>query len=118
MSQIPSPTHSGLTFFPVPEFTGPHVAFGADAKAFFPDRYDLPKVPREHCSAAMKLFYEGGRLPEFDPRVDRTLAFRAAQAWLASFAPAHETKEATVGYAFWVWSTPAAIDAAIAKAAA
>jgi hypothetical protein len=66
----------------------------------------------------MALFYEGGHLPQFDPRVDRQLAVRATKAWLASWAPSHEQKEATVGYAFWLWSTPAAIDAAIAKAAA
>jgi hypothetical protein len=59
-----------------------------------------------------RLFFEGGELPKFDPRVDVAKAARAARALLSSFAPAHEQKEATVAYAFWVWSTPEAIDAA------
>lgn len=115
---IPTAAHSGLTFFPVPQFDEPAIAFGADASAFLPNRYALPNVPSEHKNAAMRLFYQGGSLPELDPRVDRDAATRAVKAWLASWAPSHEQKEATVGYAFWVWTTPEAIDAAIAKAAA
>ncbi len=113
MNQIPSATHSGLTFFPIPQFGDVRAAFGASEKDFFPDRRNLPKVPSKHCDAAMQLFYSGGKLPEFDPRVDKAAAARATRAWLASFAPSHEAKEATVGYAFWVWSTPEAIDAAM-----
>lgn len=113
----PSPSHAGLTFFPIPKFTDPQIAFGADASAYF-NRRDLPKVPYQHKDAAMSLFYSGGALPDFDPRVDRQAAMRAVRAWLTSFAPAHESKEATVGYAFWVWSTPAAIDEALSKAEA
>ncbi len=111
---VPSATHLGLTFFPVPEFDSPSVAFGAGESAYFPRR-NLPEVPRKYRDAAMSLFYGGGELPKFDPRVDRDAAFRATRALLSSWAPAHEAKEATVGYAFWVWSTPAAIDAALAE---
>lgn len=118
MNKTPNATHQQRTFFPIPEFSDVSLAFGAPIEAFFPDRYDLPHVPREHAGAAMELFYEGGKLPDFDPRVDRALATRAMKAWLGSWAPSHEQKEATVGYALWVWSTPAAIDAALAKAAA
>jgi len=111
---IPSATNRGLTFYPIPTFGDPEIAFGARSEAFF-DRRDLPEVPKEYCDRAMALFYGGGQLPEFDARVDRKLAIRAVKAWLGSWSPAHESKEATVGYAFWVWSTPAAIDAAIAR---
>lgn len=110
--KIPSAVERGLTFFPVPEFSDAEIAFGADQKAFF-NRRDLPDVPKKHGNAAMTLFYNGGPLPDFDSRVDRKLAMRAVKAWLGSWAPAHESKEATVGYAFWLWSTPEAIDAAI-----
>jgi hypothetical protein len=110
----PNATERGLTFFPIPRFDGPTMAFGAERKDFF-DRRDLPDVPAKYRKAAMSLFYNGGDFPEFDPRVDRKLAMVATRAWLGSFAPAHESKEATVGYAFWVWSTAAAIDAALAK---
>ena len=112
---MPSAVVRGLTFFPVPEFSDPEIAFGAQEGSFF-NRRDLPDVPRKYRDAAMGLFYSGGKLPAFDPRIDPTLAARATKAWLGSWAPAHESKEATVGYAFWLWSTPEAIDAAIAKA--
>ena len=113
MNQIPNTTYGGLTFFPVPQFDDASIAFGAGTKCFFPDRQNLPEVPREHCDAAMRLFFSGGKLPEFDKRVNKAAAARATRAWLASFEPSHEAKEATVGYAFWVWSTPEAIDAAM-----
>lgn len=114
--KIPSAVKDGLTFFPVPTFDDVSIAFGADERAFF-GRRDLPDVPSQHKDAAMSLFYKGGPLPKFDPRVDTKLAMRAVKAWLVSWAPAHESKEATVGYAFWVWSTPEAIDAAKATGA-
>jgi hypothetical protein len=109
--EIPNAVEKGLTFYPMPEFTDAEIAFGADVSSYF-NRRDLPMVPREFKSAAMDLFYNGGKLPEFDKRVDREKAMRAVRALLSSFAPAHESKEATVGYAFWVWSSPEAIDAA------
>ncbi len=111
---VPAATNRGLTFFPIPAFDAPSQAFGADEKCFF-SRRDIPEVPRVHRDAAMALFYGGGKLPDFDPRVDKNAAMAATRAWLGSWAPAHESKEATVGYAFWVWSTPAAIDAALSE---
>lgn len=110
---LPKAVINGLTFWPIPAFNDPEVVFGAGREAFF-DRCNLPDVPKTYCDAAMSLFYSGGKLPEFDPRIDAKLAMRATKAWLGSFAPAHESKEATVGYAFWLWSTPAALDAATA----
>ena len=99
----PATEMKGLTFFPVPEFTDVELAFGARAERYF-NRYDLPEVPEEFKRQAMQLFYNGGHLPEFDQRVDPKLAFRATRALLSSWEPSHEAKEATVGYAFWVWS--------------
>ncbi len=109
---VPSATRRGLTFFPVPKFDGPSQVFGAGESDFF-KRHDLPDVPRTYRDAAMDLFYSGGAMPKFDPRVDAKAAQAATRAWLSSWAPAHEAKEATVGYAFWVWSTPEAIDATL-----
>lgn len=107
--EVPQVTNRGLTFFPVPEFSGPSVAFGADENCYF-NRRDLPSVPREFAKMVSDLFFSGGSLPEFDPRVDREKAIRATKAWLSSWAPAHESKEATVAYAFWVWSSKEALD--------
>ena len=112
---VPSATKDGLTFFPVPEFDDLSIAFGAGEKSYF-DRRNLPDVPKKFEDAAGSLFFSGGKLPEFDPRVDVKKASRAVRALLSSFAPSHEAKEATVAYAFWVWSTPKAIDAALANA--
>ena len=116
MSNVPTATNRGLTFFPVPSFDGPSQAFGARGKDYF-QRHDMPDVPRKFEDAANKLFFSGGQLPEFDPRVDKAAAKSAVRAWLSSWDPSHEQKETTVGYAFWVWSTPEAIDAAIAEQA-
>ena len=52
---------------------------------------------------ASTLFFEGGHLPEMQGVVDRTAAARVVNRWLRSYAPAHEAKEDTVGYALWVW---------------
>jgi hypothetical protein len=101
----PAPTCKGLTFLPVPEFDGPATVFGADESAYF-NRRDLPEVPREHEKTVHRLFFQGGAVPEFAPDVDRGKAMRALNAWLCSFAPAHEAKTATVAYALWLWMTP------------
>lgn len=114
-TSTPKATLNGLTFWPIPQFSDLELAFGAPGHAYF-DRYNLPEVPTEHVRAANGLFFKGGALPTLDTRVDVVLANRATRAWLASFAPAHQAKEAAVGYAFWLWSSPAALDAAIAAA--
>jgi hypothetical protein len=113
----PSATKDGLVFFPIPSFDDASVAFGADASRYF-DRRNLPDVPREFEDAANNLFFSGGSLPAFDPRVDPKAAMRMTRALLSSFAPSHEAKETTVGYAFWVWSSKEAIDTALETVAA
>jgi hypothetical protein len=102
-TEKPAKTCKGVTFIPVPEFTDVDAAFGAKAGAFF-NRYDLPNVPSTYRNMASSLFFSGGKLPQFIPGVDRAKAVKAIRAWLSSFAPAHESKEATVGYALWVWT--------------
>jgi len=99
---------NGLTFFPVPVFDDASLAFGASEADFF-DRNKRPEVPRAFLNMASSLFFNGGKLPDLSPKVDRQLAQRAVRAWLSSFAPAHESKESTVGYALWLWTTDAAL---------
>lgn len=107
MSKQPAAVIAGLTFLPVPDFTDPEVAFGAEASSYF-NRRALPDVPRKFKDEAMRLFYQGGEFPEFGADVDAEKAKRAIRALLSSFAPSHEAKEATVGYALWIWSPEAA----------
>lgn len=107
MSKQPAVSINGLTFLPVPEFSDPEVAFGAEERSYF-NRRALPDVPSKFKEDGMRLFYQGGQFPEFGADVDATKAKRAIRALLSSFAPSHEAKEATVGYALWVWSPEAA----------
>lgn len=106
-------TH-GIQFFPIPEFSDVDIAFGADAKEFLPRR-DGPEIPKQFVRDANSLFFDGGELPDMHPAVDRRKASRALNAWLTSFAPAHEAKQATVGYALWLWTHPTALDGADQK---
>lgn len=99
----PQLTIDGLTFFPIPTFDKLTQAFGAPESAYF-NRYKLPEIPRKYADLARTLFHKGGTLPEFQPEVEHAKAMAATRAWLSSFAPAHESKMATVAYAFWVWS--------------
>jgi len=99
----PQLTLDGLTFFPIPTFDKADQAFGAEESAYF-NRRNLPEVPLQYKDMAQKLSFNGGTLPELQPEVDRAEAMAATSAWLHSFAPAHESKIATVAYAFWVWS--------------
>lgn len=104
--EIPEVTKDGLTFIPVPEFDDASVVMGADGKCFF-DRRSRPRVPRQYEDMADTLFFKGGEIPEFAPDVDRVKAGRALRAWLRSWAPPHESKSTTVGYALWCWSVEA-----------
>jgi len=106
----PEKTIKGLTFYPVPEFDDITVAMGADESAFF-NRHDLPEFPREYDDLANKLMFSGGKLEGLSPKVPMDKAMRAVRAWLCSFAPAHEAKTATVGYALWLWSDDEALSA-------
>ncbi len=92
----------GITFYPIPEVSDAELAFGSESSAYF-DRYDLPEIPTEYVNKATSLMFAGGTL-ELPPEIDAEKATRAVQAWLTSYAPAHEAKMATVGYALWLWS--------------
>ena len=100
---VPQNHIGGLTFWPIPEFTDVEISFGAPRKAFF-DRSQLPEVPRKYLDMTSSLFFNGGMVGGFNSKVDSSLAWRALRAWLCSFDPAHESKEATVAYALWVWT--------------
>lgn len=101
-TNLPTTTCKGLTFWPIPEFSKLHAVFGAEESSYF-DRSDLPKVPRQYINKASDLFFSGGT-PELGEDVDRAKAINALRAWLCSFAPSHESKEATVAYALWCWA--------------
>ena len=97
----------GLTFFPIPEFRNSNGTLtSAPLSAFF-DRYKRPYVPSKYENMASDLFFEGGKLESLQPDVDKNFALDALRYWLSSWAPPHESKITTVGYALWVWSTPA-----------
>jgi hypothetical protein len=108
MEAIPSAVKDGLTFFPIPVTTDLSIAFGLGDACYF-NRRALPDVPKKYVDAANDLFFNGGKLPDLAPQVDRSEASRFLRAMLASFAPSHESKETTAGYALWVWSTPEAL---------
>jgi len=100
----PEVTKHGITFLPIPEFSDEGIAFGLNPDNYF-DKKNLPKVPPVFENLAHKLFFEGGRLPEFPDAIDKVKSMKVVRAWLGSYTPAHEEKMATVGYALWVWST-------------
>lgn len=102
----PRESIDGVTFIPVPDFDGVKAVFGASADSFLNRHFDMRIIPREWRDMASTLFFSGGTIPKFQSDVDRKAAVLALHAWLRSFAPAHEAKEATVAYALWVWSTP------------
>ena len=99
--------------FPVPEVSDVDVAFGAGGSAyltreqmgdeFYGDRNEYTK----HASA---LFFRGGSiLPEgrrWRDGIDQAKASRAIKAMLCSFAPKHEIKIGTVGFALREWTEP------------
>ena len=105
----PQKSIKGLTFYPVPEFDGASVAFGAEDKHYF-KRHDLPDVPSEFEDMVQQLFFQGGVMPKLHDSVDVEKAAKAVNAWLCSFAPPHESKIATVAYAFWLWTHESALD--------
>lgn len=107
-TQVPATSFDGITLWPIPEFDMAEVAFGADESRYF-NRRRLPDVPREYTEKAQSLFFNGGSLPKFAKQVDANKAAMAVRALLTSFAPSHESKMATVGYAMWLWSTPDAL---------
>jgi len=106
---VPQRKIKKLTFYPIPKFNNAQLAFGAEQKSFF-HRHDLPIVPEKYKTMASSYFFNGGALPEFHKSVDRKAAARALRAWLSSWAPAHEAKEATVAYALWLWTHETALN--------
>lgn len=105
----PTPTKDGLTFFPIPEFRDVDLAFSTIREDQYFDRRKLPSVPREYEREVERLFYDGGKMPDFAPEVDKDRAARWTRVMLSSWEPSHESKLRTVAYAFWVWSTPDAV---------
>ena len=101
----PQNTIKGLTFFPEPEFSDDEIAIGAKESKFFPE-HDRPEVPKKYEDMASDLFFNGGLLPQLNPRVNVTKARRAINAWLRSWYCSHQSKISTVGYALWLWTSP------------
>lgn len=68
-------------------------------------------VPREYKEKASHLFFCGGSLADIGLKAregfDAVRVRRAVQYLLGSFAPKHEEKEATVGFALMKWCEPA-----------
>lgn len=92
----------GIQFWPIPATDKASIVFGVDQSHYF-HRRKLPNVPRQYIDAASKLFFDGGK-PTLGEDVDWSVAKDWLRSRLCSYAPAHESKEATVGYALWVWS--------------
>lgn len=67
-------------------------------------------VPRAYKDKANHLFFHGGSLADIGLKAregyDAARVRRAIQYLLGSFAPKHEEKEATVGFALMKWCEP------------
>lgn len=108
----PAASHFGsltLGTFAVPEFDGRSAVFGARLNQYPP--YDsIPKVDRRFSDAVSTLFFKGGSLADFGMKlksgIDHAAAMTAIRAWLSSFDPKHEHKEATVAWALSEWTEP------------
>lgn len=102
------------TEFPVPDFDGPTVVFGAPASAYLTREQmgdDFYGDRNEFTHHVQSLFFRGGSMmPEgrrWKAGIDRDKAARAIKALLASFEPKHEIKVGTVGYALSQWTEAA-----------
>lgn len=71
---------------------------------------DIPQRTALEFSKLHQDVQRGVVLPKFHEKVDPRKASRALHAWLSSWAPAHEAKEATVAYALWLWTHETALD--------
>lgn len=107
-------TADGQTFT-VPAFDAPAAVFGADAREYLTREQmgsDFYAMRGKHCDAADGLFFSGGKLSDhglrFRAEIDQRAAMMAVRAWLSSFAPKHEIKIGTVGYALSKWCEPTA----------
>lgn len=97
--------------FPVPNFDGPSVAFGARGKDYLTreqlgDWYDMNARTPFH-NAVSGLFFKGGKLADygltFKPEIDQEKAMKALRALLSSWDPKHEIKHCTVAVALANW---------------
>ena len=72
-----------------------------------PPMAEIPEEFREHrsewCAIAMRLFFNGGKLPQVKAGVDAGKAKRHLVAVLGSFEPKHEHKEAGAGWLMSLW---------------
>lgn len=108
VASAPKPAHPPLMLgsFRVPAFDGMDAAFGA-AQDQYPAPSLVPEVDRRYRDAFSTLFFSGGKLADFGlelkPGLDRARAMTALRAWMGSFAPKHEHKEATVAWALSEW---------------
>lgn len=96
--------------FPVPAFTDIDAIFGAGAKTYLTREQMGADFYGDHnrfTRAASDLLFQGGKLADFGlalkPDIDKVAAMHAIRAWLCSFAPEHEIKIWTVGYALSKW---------------
>lgn len=91
-----------LGSFRVPDFDGPSAVFGAKM-AEYPPMASIPKVEPKFSHAFSALFFRGGTLAEHGLKlksgIDHRAAMTAIRAWMCSFDPKHEHKEATVAWA-------------------
>lgn len=101
------------TVFPVPEFTQVQAVFGADARDYLTREQmgdDFYADRNEFTRHVQSLFFSGGPVipagRQWKTGVDRAKAMLAINAWLRSFAPQHEIKIGTVGYALAQWTEP------------
>lgn len=99
--------------FSIPNFDKVSIIFGAELRQY-PHYESIPQeFRRGHTvfnKAASGLFFRGGRLEDFGVQfragINPGIARAAIHAWLCSFAPPHEQKEATVAWALSVWGEP------------
>lgn len=89
--------------FPVPEFDGPTVVFGAPRSAYLTEEQmgrDHYGERTRHAKVASALFFSGGRLADhglrFKAGIEPGTALAAIRALLCSFEPKHEIKIGTV----------------------
>jgi len=100
--------------FPVPDFDGPTVVFGADNGAYLTreqlgDWYGCyganSRTP--YHKAVEGLLFQGGKLGDYGlavkPDLDRVKVMSAIRGLMGSFAPKHEIKVGTVAWALHEW---------------
>lgn len=99
-----------MTDFPIPDFDGPTIIFGAPVSSYLTPEQMGPEFYGDrtrYTKIASSLFFQGGRLADhglrFKAGIDRWKAMGAIKAWLGSFEPQHEIKIGTVGYALSQW---------------